>query len=258
MKKKIIFLMLLALINTMFTACSRNKANPNMEKAGLGKEKIQRINIVNSRSNQKYTFSQERSKERFQNIVLRAVEVTEDTKLDPDFIFDFYSETKKLGSFKYIAGIDSKDVANLIDEENRLYHIDSSIENEFFKRMIKARQDDFVPQYYTSLIQKILEKLPPKSNTRVVVDIRKDTIVTGSLISVNQKRILDNITKSGFEVKYPGEIEKPDYFITVTTKSYNASKKIADAVVSVTDVNNVKVGFSVKLTQDGNFHIVLQ
>lgn len=244
-------------IAMIFTSCGSNKVNPNIAKTGLDKEKIQRINIINNRSSQKYTFSQERNKERFKNIVLKAVEVSEDPKLDPDFTFDFYSETKKIASFKYIAGISDKKVANLIDENNKLYHIDDSIENEFFKRMIKAKSDDYVPEYYTSLIEKVLEKLPKKDNVTAVVDIRKDYIVTRNLMSVDQKRILDNISKDGIEVKYPGEVENPDYYITVNTKSYNGARKDASAVVSVKDSNNVTVKFEVKLTSDGKFYIRL-
>lgn len=256
MKRKISILLLLVLLSSIMSSCSGNKINPEIAKTGLDKESIQRINIINSRSGQKYIFSQERGRERFKNLALHAVQVKEGTTLEPDFIFDFYSETKKVASFKYIAGIDDEDAANLIDENNNFYHIDSSVENEFFKRMIRGSEDKYVTEYYTSLVDKVLEKLPRKNNAVVVVDIRKDYMVTRSLISVSQKRILDSIDVKGFEVRYPGETEKPDYYMTIDTRSYSASQRRAKTTVSVKDINNVTVKFDLELTEDGNFHII--
>jgi hypothetical protein len=244
MKRRSIFFVLI--FTLFFSSCSTSRINPALK--GLFQDKtIERIAITNSRYAGRYTIIDKKSMERFKNKIIRASEATVDSKLEPDFIFDFYDETKKLATFKYIAGVEDEKIANLIDENGKLYHVSTSVEDEFMKRLMKRDDNKNIPEYYISLINLLIEKSGIKPNNTVIVDIRKDYMVTKSLTSMEQKSILDSIDKKGIKIKFPGEVDKADYTIKIKTNKYTDTS--VDTTASVIDKYNVAVKFVIK----GNF-----
>lgn len=243
MKKVIPLLLLVSLI---FTSCMGRSKNQNILGTGLDNADIERITVTNNKFAGKYTIIDKKIIERFKNIVLDARDAAVDSKLEPDFTFDFFGETSKIASFRYTAGIDDKGTANLVDDKGRLYNIDTSIEDEFISRLMKKDGNKNVPEYYESLISRIFEKTGVGDGTTVIVDITKDYLVTKSMTSVEQKRMLDNIDRGGVNIKYPGEVDKYDYYIKVDTRKYNDTA--CKAIVTVTDKNNVKVTYNIEGT----------
>lgn len=241
------FTLLLIIIPFLLTSCMGKKKNQNIFEMGLANKNIERVTVTNNKYAGKYTIIDKKTIERFTNIILEADDVKKSLNIDSDFTFDFYDESKNIASFKYIAGIDDKDTANLIDSKGRLYHIDMSIEDEFINRLMKKNSYKHVSEYYESLLSRIFEKINAKKGDIVIVDITKDYIVTKSITSIEQKKIIESIDKKGINVKTPNENEEYDYYIKIDTRKYtDASCK---TYITVIDKFKAKVTYVI----EGNY-----
>ena len=235
------------------SGCS-SKINPQMTAKGLDSRQIERIVISNNRYAGRYTIIDQENIDRFKNNIIKAKSVTTDIKLEPDFVFDLYDSTKKIATFKYIAGVDDENTGNLIDEDNKLYHVNPLIEDEFMKRLMKDGGLKNIQDYYISaislLIDKSLEvsKTNSKEDLTIIVDTAKDYSITRYLTSIEQKRIFDSIDKKGVKIKFPTEVDKGDFYIKLNTEQYSDKSCIATA--SVTD----KKGTTVKYRLEGNYN----
>lgn len=237
------FLLCCIFMSMILTSCVGTKVNQAMAEYGLESAELSRVNILSTRYAGKYTLIDKRSMNRVRNVVIKARDAKIDTKLQPDFIFDFFDDTDKLASFKYIAGIDDSDTANLIDEDGHLYHISPSVENEFLKNILKTSNAKNIPEYYESLIEKLLDNDMVKDGSTVVVDISRDDNVMKSILSVDQKEILDTIDKKSIKVMYPGETENWDYTIKIITKKYSGTE--CQTTAYITGKDDVSKGFSI-------------
>jgi hypothetical protein len=257
--KKITTLLLLFLIiiSTSLTGCIGDKVNPKLIKLGLKDNGMQRIAITNNRYAGRYTIIDKKSIDNFTKIILNAKNVTIDSKLDPDFIFEFYDETKNVSSFKYIAGIDDENTANLIDMNGNLYHVSLSLEDEFMKRMMNSDSFKNIPDYYISLIGLLVQKSEAKKGETVVVDIDKDYVVTRNITSVEQKNILDSINSKGVRIKFPNETETWNYIIKINTSKYKDDS--SEATASITDNKNSTIKYIIQGTyENGNWNYYIK
>lgn len=245
MKKIYTFILVFALI--LLTSCRGSSPTEKMLKAPFEHTIIDRVIITSTRNAAKYTIVDTKSISRFKSHIQKGRDATENSKLEADFIFEFYDGKKEIASFNYIAGLDDKKIANLIDEKGRLYHIGTSVENEFIKRVMRKANNKNVPEYYISLIELMLDKSKIPENSTVVVDITKDYTVTKSILSIEQKRILDSVDTRGVKIKLPGEVDKYDYYIKISTSSYTDMK--SNALVGVKDKLNIEKWYYV----DGKF-----
>ncbi|SKA76692.1 hypothetical protein SAMN05443428_101245 [Caloramator quimbayensis] len=241
--KKII---LLLIIPFLFTSCIGGKKNQNLMSLGLNKD-IERITVTNNKYAGKYTIIDKKTIERFSNTILEAKDAKSDSGLESDFTFEFYSESKSIASFKYIAGIDDESTANLYDDKGRLYHVDNSIEDEFINRLMKKGNFKHVSEYYESLLSLIFEKTNIQKGQIAVVDIRKDFLVTKYITSIEQKKMIESIDNKGITVKFPKEAEKYDYYILIDTRKYNDNT--CKTYVTVTD----SLGSKVIYVLEGNY-----
>lgn len=239
--KKFLALIILPFI---FSSCMVSPKNQNMIKGGINSKKVDRIIITNNKYGGRYSIIDKKTIERFVNIILESKDVNKPTDLESDFTIDFYGETKNIASFKYIAGIEDTSQANLTDINGRLYHVDTSIENEFIGRLMKKNSYKNVRAYYESLIERIFEKINAKKGDVVVIDISKDYIVTKSITSLEQKKMIDSIDSSGVIIKYPSENCDYDYYIKIDTKKYNDTS--CSAYVTVTDKLKAKVVYIIE------------
>lgn len=246
-KMKKIYIVFLVFILLLSASCG-GKVNPKLSKMGFASADIERITITNNKFSGKYTIIDKQSINRIINLLVRSKDSTVDSKLTPDFTFDLFDNEKKVASFKYIAEVDDADTANLIDTNGSLYHVDSSIEDEFIKRLMKKDSNKNVDDYYESTIKRIIEKTSMKPNSTVAVDISKDYLVTKSITSMEQKKILDSIQKDSIKIIDKQESNKYDYLIKINTKKYNDSS--SEANITVTDSNNAKVNY----VFDGTFN----
>lgn len=238
------------MIMFLASSCSGSRINQNIAKTGLDNSEIQLVTVTNKRFAGKYTIIDKKIVDRIKNTILKAKDVSEANKLDPDFTFDFYDQTKKVATFNYIAGINDNETGNLIDEQGNIYHINPSIEDEFIKRLLNKSDNGsgkMAPEYYISLIKDLIKKSDVGDNSTIVVDIRKDYLVTRQLTSVEQKRILDSIDERNIKIVFPTETEKWDYMFVIRTEQFmnNTSK----ATITVTDKENRVT----KYIYEGNF-----
>lgn len=238
--KKILLLSSI-IIMLLMTSCVGGRRNDKILKMGFDKAVIDRIVIINSRGGVKYTIIDDKSISRIKNIIVRGKDAVTDSKLEPDFLFEFYAGKSIVASFNYIAGISDKKTANLIGDKGGLYHVSTMIEDEFVKRIMKSNVNKNVPEYYISLIEKVIESSDIVEGSEVVVDLSKDNTVTEYILSIDQKRILDSINKKRVSIKLPGETEKQDYTISIRTNSYTDTK--SETVVSVTNKDKVTTNY---------------
>jgi hypothetical protein len=253
--KKISTIIVCILIAINLTSCIGNKVNPNLVALGLRDKSMQRVAITNNRYAGRYTIIDKKTITSFSNVVLNASDATIDNKLDPDFIFEFYDDTRNVATFKYIAGIDDKKTANLIDSNGKLYHVSTSIENLFMKELMNRNDTQNVAGYYISLIKLLIQKANVNNNDVIVADISRDVVVTRSITSIEQKNILDSIASKG-KIVFPNETQKYNYYIKINTSEYTGTS--VTAVAAVTDKNNLTIKYEIVGTyEEGgwNYHI---
>lgn len=254
--KKITTIVILVLMGISLSSCIGDKANATLLKMGLKDKSMQRIVITNNRYAGRYTIIDKRSIDDFTKLILNSKDATVDSKLEPDFIFEFFDETKNVATFKYIVGIDDNKTANLIDTNGKLYRVSPSIEDGFMKRLMKRDNSQNIPEYYISLIKLLIEKTNIKKGDTVVVDISKDYVVTRSITSVEQKSILDSIDSKGARIVFPNQVKHSNYTIRIDTSKY--TDDTSNAIASVTDKNNAVTRFEIVGTfgnGDWNYHI---
>lgn len=248
MKRIILFSSIIIML--LMTSCVSGRRNTKILNMGFDKAAIDRIVIVSSRGGVKYTIIDDKSISRIKNIIVRGKDAETDSKLEPDFLFEFYDGKSIVASFDYIAGISDKKTANLTDDKGSLYHISTMIEDEFVKRIMKSNVNKNVSEYYISLLEKVIESSDIKEGSDVVVDLSEDDTVTEYILSVDQKRILDSIDKKRVSVKLPGEAQNQDYTINVITDSYTDTK--SKTTVSVTNKEKVKTTYYLEGTFENN------
>lgn len=241
MQMKKILLLSSIMIMLLMTSCVGGRRNEKIQKTGFDKAAVDRIVIINSRGGVKYTIIDDKSINRIKNIIVRGKDAETDSKLEPDFLFEFYDGKSMVASFNYIAGISDKKTANLTGDDVGLYHVSTMIEDEFVKRIMKSNVNKNVPEYYISLLEKVIESSAIEEGSEVVVDLSKDNTVTEYILSIDQKRILDSINKKKVSIKLPGETENQDYTLSVRTNSYTDTK--STTVVSVTNKDKVKTDY---------------
>lgn len=249
-------MLICALLAINFTSCLGDKINSNIVKLGLKDKNMQRIAITNNRYAGRYTIIDKNAIDDFTNTILKASNATYDSKLDPDFVFEFFDDTKNVATFRYIAGINDKNTANLIDSNGKLYRVSTSIENGFMRRLMNTDNSKNVSAYYISLLKLLIDKTNVNKNDIIVADISKDYVVTRSITSIEQKDILDSVDSKGARIVFPSETTRYNYMIKINTTDY--TDNTSDATASVTDKNNVAIKYEVVGTfTDGswNYHI---
>jgi hypothetical protein len=238
------------------TSCIGDKVNPQLLKLGLVSKGMQRIAVTNNRYAGRYTIIDKKSIDNFTKIILNSKDVILDNKLYPDFTFEFYDEVKNVATFKYIAGIDDKNTANLIDMKGGLYHVSLSLEDEFMKRLMNNDSSQNIPEYYISIISLLIGKTEVKKGQTIVVDIDRDYVVTKNITSVEQKDILDRISSNGVRIKFPSETNTWDYIIKINTSKYKTDS--SEAIATITDSHNNATKYVVNGTFESgnwNYHI---
>lgn len=254
--KRIISIIIILILMLSFTSCLGDKLNPELTKRGLKSSTIQRIAITNNRYAGRYTIIDKKSIQDFTDTVVRATDATIDSKLDPDFIFEFYDDTHNVATFKYIASITDKDTGNLIDENGRMYKVSNSIEDEFMKRLMNKDSYKNVADYYITLIKLLIDKIKVKSGNVIAVDISKDYVVTRSITSMEQKSILGSIDGKGADIVFPSETKNYNYIIAISTDKYTDTT--SDATITVTDSKKNVIKYEAFGTFEGNswnYHI---
>lgn len=232
------------MIPLLLSSCRGKSPTEKALRGPLEGANIDRIIITSTRNAAKYTIVDSKSISRIKAIIVKGRDAREDIKLEPDFTFQFYDGRKEIMSFNYIAGVNDRDVVNLIDEKKTLYHLDTSIENEFLKRIMRKATSKNVPEYYISLLELMIEKSNVAENSTVVVDITKDYTVTKGILSIEQKRILDSVDKRGIKIKFPKEVDAYDYYIKINTTSYTDDS--SKTTVTVKDKMNIETKYNLE------------
>lgn len=255
MKRIVAFLLIAA--SLCLSACSNRSVNPDIAKLpDFQGTTMDRLVITNSRYAGKYTIATKNTINNIKKQILKAKGNAEDSLLEPDFVFEFYSGSKKVAVFYYTAKINDNGIANLKDENGNLYHISTDIEQSFMKRIMRSDDRENVPAYYTSLITRLLDKTGASSGDVVVVDISSDDSITKSMTSIEQKHLLDSIPDKGVILKFPSEVEQWNYCITIHTTQYNDdSCKVTVTIDDVANSTSIKYSVQGDYESEWEYHI---
>ncbi len=248
---------MLIIASLCLSACSTRSVNPDIAAlTDFHSTTMDRLVITNSRYAGKYTIATENTINSIKKTILKAKGGVQDSLLEPDFKFEFYSGSKRVATFYYTAKINDEETANLKDENGNLYHISTNIEQSFMKRIMRSDDRENVSSYYTSLVRKLLDKTVASGGDVVVIDISNDDSITKSMTSVEQKHLLDSISSKGISLKFPSEVEKWDFYITINTTQYTDNSCKGNATID--DVaNNTSVKYSVQgdYEKEWEYHI---
>lgn len=254
--KKITTILICILLAISLTSCVGDRVNSSIVKLGLKDNEMQRIAITNNRYAGRYTIIDKKTIDNFTKTILYSKNSLKDSKLDPDFIFEFFDDTRNVATFKYIAGIEDTSIANLIDTNGKLYRVSTSVEDQFMKRLMNSDNSVNVASYYISLLKLLIEKTNVNKSDVIVVDISKDYVVNRSVTSIELRNILNSVDSKGAKIIFPNETSQSNYKIKINTTTYTDNN--CNAIASVTDKNNVVTKYEIVGTfeaGDWNYHI---
>lgn len=255
MKKLFSILLLLLILTT--TSCSKiGYQNPKITEKLKKDTSYQRIIITSTRLAGRYTIFDDGAKKRFLNKIYKAKDVTTDNELEADFIIDFYDANKKVASYKYIANISEEDKVNLIDEDGNKFHINSDIEDEFIKRIIKKEMYKDASTYYIALLENVISKIQENNsgNLNIYIDIINDTMVTRFLTATQVENVFKSIEKNNINIV---DTEKSaDYTLVVKTSLFNEDKTESTVTIKNKSGQTQRLLYSGKKNKDKfEFHI---
>ncbi|MEF9935112.1 MAG: hypothetical protein RR898_08650 [Clostridium sp.] len=255
--KKIISLFMILVFTLMLASCG-GSVDKTEVKSELENQEVERITITNARYAGRYTIIDKKSMDRFVSYLEKVKPAEKSPGLEPDFIFEVYSGNENLGTYKYIAGVTDSEEGNLMDVNGKMYRITRNVEDIFMKRLMKKNDLKNVPEYYTSLINKIIEKAQIKPGSTVVVDIGKDYAVTKSITSVEQQSILESVKARDIKIIFPTDDKKYDHSIEIKTGKYGNTSCEAVVTVKTSDPAVKPIRYEVSgnyKSGDWEFHI---
>ncbi|MEF9952927.1 MAG: hypothetical protein RR840_02215 [Clostridium sp.] len=255
--KKLISLLMILVFTLMLVSCGEGGTKTPI-KAELENKEVERITITNARYAGRYTIIDKKSMQRFVSYLEKVDPVEKSPGLEPDFIFEVYSGNENLGTYKYIAGVTDSDEGNLMDMNGKMYRVTRNIEDIFMKRLMKKNDLKNVPEYYTSLINTIIEKAEIKPGSTVVVDIGKDYAVTKSITSVEQQSILESVKAKDIKIIFPTKEKKYDYSIEIKTGKYGNTSSESVVTVKTNDLAKKPIRYEISGNYkkgDWEFHI---
>lgn len=239
------------------TSCSKlGYQNPKIAEKLKKDIAYQRIIITSTRLAGRYTIFDDGAKKRFISKIYKAKDLSKDTELEADFIIDFYDSNKKVASYKYIANISEEDEVNLIDEDGNKFHINSDIEDEFIKRIIKKEMYKDASTYYIAILENVISKIQEndKGNLNVYIDIINDTMVTRFLTATQVENVFKTIEKNN--VKIVNSEKDAEYILVVKTSIFNQDKTESTVTIKNKSGQKQQLLYSGKKSNDKfEFHI---
>lgn len=225
-KKNIISICLMLIFSIFFTGCSKfdtlevkfGLKNKDFEYIKEGK--VNKILIQNKRDKGfKFIVTDKNTINEFYDILSSGKKIDNKSKLEPDYIMEFYEGSNKVHKFNYIAGIDKSNGGNFYDGKN-IYSISKRLDRDIINNFFDIRKPrDFDIVYYESIL-KTLNKYKSSygKNKTISIDIKEDVDVAKFVLSSDLEKFKEKLD-SNITI-YKDEKEAKDVNMKIDTYGY--------------------------------------
>ncbi|MEG2353761.1 MAG: hypothetical protein RSB70_03875 [Clostridium sp.] len=250
MLKRIVVILLSIIISIFMSGCGASESikiklglkNSDFEYIKEGNAK--KIIIQSTRDKGfKFVLTDLQAIKQMYDILASGKEVSEQSNLEPDYIFEIYEKGAVVHSYNYIAGIDKEDGANFYGD-NKSYIVSSRLDNDVLKHFSNIRKPKYFEQiYYGSIIETIKKDLIKGKEENgeigsVGVDISNDLGISKFILST-ELLTFDSKLKSEFkncELVQKGK--EYDTLVNVITEGYKSD--VYKAKIFISKENKVK------------------
>lgn len=179
-------------------------------------------------------------------------EATENSKLSPDYIFEFQESADKIHKFNYVAGLNKKGVGNFYDGE-KSYSVNKRLDNDIIRNMYSLRKPkDFSDIYYASIL-KFLSSYGKNINSdgskSIGINIKDDVECAKYLLSVELEDFKYNLNSTIKNAKLVDN-NKEDFDILVSMKTQGYKTTVYKSIITL---YNKSEGTELKYYVLGNY-----
>lgn len=224
--------LLLLVTLLLLTGCSSiNKLTiKNQDFEYIKNGKVTKVNINNTRDKGfKFVVTDERAIKDIYDILSTAKAVKEKSSLQPDYVFELYTEDNVVHKFNYIAGLDKNNMGNFYSDDAN-YIVSKQMFNDIISSLWDIRRPkDFENVYYNSIL--------------VAIDNYRKNVNKTDLLGVNLK---DDVEVAKFILS----VDVEDFSNSIKQNKYNATV-IVDSNVNYGAVINVETkGYKTDLSKN--------
>jgi len=179
-------------------------------------------------------------------------EATENSKLPPDYIFEFQESADKIHKFNYVAGLNKKGVGNFYDGE-KSYSVNKRLDNDIIRNMYSLRRPkDFSDIYYASIL-KFLSSYGKNINSdgskSLGINIKDDIECAKYVLSVELEDFKYNLNSTIKNAKLVDN-NKEDFDILVSMKTQGYKTTVYKSIITL---YNKSEGTELKYYVLGNY-----
>ncbi|MBC8062538.1 MAG: hypothetical protein H7Y18_18000 [Clostridiaceae bacterium] len=182
-----------------------------------------KININNTRDKGfKFVITDEREIANIYELLSTAQSVKEKSSLQPDYVFELYTEGNKINKFYYIAGLDEKDLGNFYSDD-KIYKVSKTVDTDIISSFWSTRRPkNFNNVYYDSILVAIDNYRKNVDKTELIgISLKNDVEVAKFILSVDLEHFSKEINEKGYNATIISD-SNVNYGITmnIETKGY--------------------------------------
>lgn len=200
----------------------------------IKENKIDKIIIQSTRdAGFRFIVTDKRTINALYDILSSAKVVSNESTLDPDYIFEMHEGADKIHKFKYIAGLDKEDAGNFYSDD-KVYIVSKRIDNDIVRNLWNIRKPrEFAVVYYDSILE-LLDKYNADINkgAKVGINLSDDIDVAKYILSTDLedfKQELGSLLNNAELVSKNRE----EFDVLVTIKTYGYKSDVYKAIVYV-------------------------
>lgn len=259
MKKNKLLLLSILLLTFLLSGCNYidnmkvklKMKNEDFEYIKQGK--VEKIVIQSTRDNGfRFVVTDKSTIRDLYGLLSTGKEATENSKLPPDYIFEFQESADKIHKFNYVAGLNKKGVGNFYDGE-KSYSVNKRLDNDIIRNMYSLRRPkDFSDIYYASIL-KFLSSYGKNINSdgskSIGINIKDDVECAKYLLSVELEDFKYNLNSTIKNAKLVDN-NKEDFDILVSMKTQGYKTTVYKSIITL---YNKSEGTELKYYVLGNY-----
>lgn len=259
MKKNKLLLLSILLLTFLLSGCNYidnmkvklKMKNQDFEYIKQGK--VEKIVIQSTRDNGfRFVVTDKSTIRDLYGLLSTGKEATENSKLSPDYIFEFQESADKIHKFNYVAGLNKKGVGNFYDGE-KSYSVNKRLDNDIIRNMYSLRRPkDFSDIYYASIL-KFLSSYGKNINSdgskSLGINIKDDIECAKYVLSVELEDFKYNLNSTIKNAKLVDN-NKEDFDILVSMKTQGYKTTVYKSIITL---YNKSEGTELKYYVLGNY-----
>lgn len=259
MKKNKLLLLSILLLTFLLSGCNYidnmkvklKMKNQDFEYIKQGK--VEKIVIQSTRDNGfRFVVTDKSTIRDLYGLLSTGKEATENSKLPPDYIFEFQESADKIHKFNYVAGLNKKGVGNFYDGE-KSYSVNKRLDNDIIRNMYSLRKPkDFSDIYYASIL-KFLSSYGKNINSdgskSLGINIKDDIECAKYVLSVELEDFKYNLNSTIKDAKLVDN-NKEDFDILVSMKTQGYKTTVYKSIITL---YNKSEGTELKYYVLGNY-----